>query len=141
MPDSDSPQQRMSRLASTPPPPASATRKGMTCSSSMGSISWGTPGRAKTQAPPTFRRRPGAVPRALGRSTAPCGYSAWRRLRGRHLPAPPPGPQLAQVGGELLAVGHLHPGGGADRLPGEVVLGGAQAAGDDDRVGPAHRLR
>ena len=58
----------------------------------------------------------------------------------RHLAAAATSPQVAQVGGHLLAVGHLHPGGGADGLPGQVVLGGPDAAGDDDRVGSAHSL-
>ena len=56
------------------------------------------------------------------------------QIAGRHLP-PPPRPPILQFLGVLLAVHHLEPGGGTDRLPGEIVLGRPDPAGDDHRVG------
>ncbi len=54
---------RIRRLITTPSAsPESRWRKGRTCSSSIGSISAGTPGRLATQQPSTSTRNPGAPP-------------------------------------------------------------------------------
>jgi hypothetical protein len=46
---------------------------GMTCESIMDSISLGTPGRTAISAPSYSIMKPGAVPPAVGTSTAPSG--------------------------------------------------------------------
>ena len=57
----------------------------------------------------------------------------------RHHP-PRGGKATPQLGGVILGEPHLAACGGADRLPGEVVLGGADPSGDDHGVRPFQRL-
>ena len=76
--DSDSPQERSSRLATTPSP--STARAGMTALSSIHIISAGTPGRANTSEPAMIMRIPGAVPFGFSIKAAPAGFSACCRL-------------------------------------------------------------
>ena len=48
-------------------------------------------------------------------------------------------PEGPQYGGVFLAEEHAPPGCLADRLAGDVVLGGTEPAADDHRIGPVHR--
>ena len=108
----------------------------------MSRISCGTPGTANTtlssgpSAPATVtgHTSPGAVPRVCGMTVAPTGTSAWRRLlsgirRPRLANSSRITSATASSGSRVVA----HDGG--DRLAGEVVVGGAEAAAHDDRVG------
>ena len=63
-------------------PPARSRRTGSTCSSNIGCISWGGPGRRTSMRPSASTRWPGAVPRGLRRTAAPSITSACFSLTG-----------------------------------------------------------
>ena len=81
-----------------------------------------------------LERRGRALP--VSDHLCPVGVLGLAQVRWRHAAAASL-PSNAQLLGVLVAEGHLHAPGETQCLAGEVVLGGPDAAGDDERVGPA----
>ena len=85
--------------------------------------------------PPLSTRSPGAVPRSLARTSAPSTTQAWRRLTsGMRQPSDWNRRSSAASASVVEAEGAAE--GGGDRLAGDVVRRGAEAAGDQDEVDP-----
>ena len=101
-------------------------------------ISCGGPGTAKTSRSPTSTRRPGAVPTGLSSTRAPRGTSACRSTASGIVVAVGREP-LAQLLLDRRVAVLLDAGDQGDGVAGEVVDGGAEAAGHDDDVGVLER--
>ena len=99
--------------------------------------------------PSCSRSQAGRRPARIGEHLRPLRVVGLTEIALRHRPAPPR-PPFPQPIGVVLAEDHLAPGDLAHRLPGDVVLGGANAAGhhhcvgtadcDPDRIGDAGEI-
>ena len=115
--------------------PLFARSRGMICSSSMRRSSRGTPGVKKKRARPMSSAKPQAVPIGLSITSAVVGSIACFVLFARHDPAAL-AEELLHRGEPLLVQRELDARGLGRDLLGQVVDRGAEAAVDDDRVGP-----
>ena len=120
--------------------PERRRRSGITCVCTISCISYGTPGTAYTTLPsPTGQHSPGAVPIGFDSDSPPSGTSAWRRLfcgmsrsRVRNI--------VRDVLGQLHPPHERHAHQLGDRVAREVVLGRADPAADEHRVGARQQV-
>ena len=138
--DSDVPHVFSERDTITAASPDRRSRSGTTCSVTINCISYGTPGTAYTTFPfPSSHSNPGAVPIGFGDRVPAVGDVGLAQVVLRH---------VAQPGAEHRRnvlrqchvahepdTHHLR-----DRVAGQVVLGRAEAAAHEHRVGPVEQV-
>ena len=119
---------------------ARAARRPWSSVSSIGLSSRGGPGSRISTCAPCSTHCPGAVPLPLSSTTPSSTTSAWRRLiAGIGMPrAAKRASSLAMIAGSSIKRPADHAGDGVAR---HVVVGRAQAAGQDDQVGARQRVR